>query len=164
MNDVDWLGRYGECNVMLDAELSGGREVHGQPKKWANPRIEFRGDLIVGLVERNGIDIVTGTMSCKHTRSGIDDLKRATFDFALNLNYKVVPHIDGRPAIRQITSRRLSEVKVHECWADPCSVELRPNMQAPLHLLPVVEPGPGWFWRADFTLVPGTVVYDYLES
>lgn len=182
MNDVDWLGRYGECNLMLGAELPGkarggfspflflnsdgglaqGREVHGQPKKWANPRVEFRSDLIVGAVERNGIDIVTGTMVYKHTRSSIDELKRATFDFSLNLNYKIVPHIDGRSAIRQITSRRLADVKVHECWADLCSVELRPNMQAPLHLLPVLETGHGWFWRAEFTLVPGTVLHDYL--
>jgi len=182
MKDVDWLGSYGECNVMIGAELPGkarggfspflflnsdgglaqGREVHGQPKKWANPRIEFRGDLIVGLLERNGIEVVTGTMVYKHTRSSLDELKSATFDFARNLNYKVVQHIDGRPAIRQITSRRLTDVKVHECWADPCSVEIRPNMQAPLHLLPVVETGLAWFWRTEFTLVPGTVLHDYL--
>ena len=184
MNDVDWLGRYGECNVMVGAEVPGGvrggfspllflnsdgglaqgREVHGQPKKWANPKVEFRGDLIVGTVERNGIEIVTGTMVYKHTRSSVDEMKSATFDFSLNLNYKVIPHIDGRIAVRQITSRRLADVVVHECWADPCSVEIRPNMQAPLHLLPVREMGRGWFWRAQFTLVPGMVVHDYLEA
>lgn len=182
MNDVEWLGRYGECNVMLGAELpdrarggfspflflnsdgglAQGREVHGQPKKWANPRIEFRGDLIVGAVERNGIEIVTGTMVYKHNRSTIEELKRATFDFSLNLNYKIVPHIDGRIAVRQITCRRLADVKVHECWSDPCSVELRANMQAPLHLLPVVEACAGWFWRAEFTLVEGAILHDYL--
>lgn len=184
MNDVDWLGRYGECNVMIGAQLPGkvaggfspflflnsdgglaqGREVHGQPKKWANPRVEFRSDLIVGVVERNGLDVVTGTMVYKHTRSTLDQLKRDTFDFALNLNYKVVPHIDGRLAIHQLTSRRLADVTVHECWADPCSVELRPNMQAPVHLLPVVETGLGYFWRASFTLVPGEIVHDYLAG
>lgn len=184
MNDVEWLGRYGECNVMIGAELPGrasggfspflflnsdgglaqGREVHGQPKKWANPRVEFRGDLIVGIVERNDIDVITGTMVYKHTRSTVEEMKGATFDFSLNLNYKVVPHIDGRIAVRQITSRRLAAVQVHECWSDPCSVELRPNMQAPLHLLPVVETGAGWFWRADFTLVEGEVLHDYLAT
>jgi len=184
MNDVEWLGLYGECNVMLGAELPGvarggyspllflnsdgglaqGREVHGQPKKWANPRVEFRGDLIVGVLERNGIDVVTGTLPYKHCRADLADLKRETFDFSVNLNYKVIPHIDGTIAVRQITSRALSEVKIHECWAGPCSVEIRANMQAPLHLLPVVETGRGWFWRADFTLVPGTIVHDYLAT
>ena len=184
MGDVEWLGRYGECNVMLGAEFPGrarggfspflflnsdgglaqGREVHGQPKKWANPRVEARGDLVVGVLERNGIDILTGTMVYKQHRGDLADLKRLTFDFALNLNYKVIHHIDGRPAIRQITSRRLSDVKLGECWSDPCSVEIRPNMQAPLHLLPVVETGPGYFWKGEFTLVPGEVVHDYLSS
>lgn len=184
MNDVDWLGRYGECNVMIGAELPGvarggfspflflnsdgglaqGREIHGQPKKWGNPRVEFRGDLMVGIVERNGLDVVTGTMVYKHSRSTIDELKRVTFDFALNLNYKVLQHIDGTTAVRQLTSRRLADVQIHECWADPCSVELRANMQAPVHLLPVVEAGLGWFWRGAFALVPGTVLHDYLAA
>lgn len=184
MNDVDWLGRYGECNVMVGAELPGagisggyspflflnsdgglaqGREVHGQPKKWANPRVEVRGDLIVGVVERNGIDVVTGTLAYKQTRGDLTELKWETFDFTLNLNYKVIRHIDGRLAVRQITSRRLADVQVRECWTGRCSVELRPNMQAPLHLLPVVETGRGYFWRADFTLVPGQIVHDFLN-
>jgi acetoacetate decarboxylase len=43
-------------------------------------------------------------------------------------------------------------------------VELRPNAQAPVFRLPVVEPLMGYYWRADFTLVAGTVIYDYLEE
>lgn len=183
MGDVDWLGSYGECNVMVGASMPGGasggfspflfmnsdggqaqgREVHGQPKKSGNPLVEARGDLIVGTMERNGIDVVTGTMPYKHTRSTIDELKQATFDFALNINYKVIPHIDGTPAIRQLTSRSLTDIKVHECWADPCSVELRANMQAPVHLLPVLETGRAWYWRTEFTLVPGKILHDYLK-
>jgi acetoacetate decarboxylase len=85
MNDPDWIGPYGEMNVMVGAELPGkasggyspylalssdggvvhGREVHGQPKKHGNPQIEVRGDLLVGSVERNGIDVLTGTMAYK---------------------------------------------------------------------------------------------------
>jgi acetoacetate decarboxylase len=115
-------------------------------------------------MERNGIDVVTGTMPYKHTRSTIDELKQATFDFAVNINYKVIANIDGSPAIRQLTSRQLTEVKVHECWADPCSVELRANMQAPVHLLPVLETGRAWYWRTEFTLVPGKILHDYLKT
>jgi acetoacetate decarboxylase len=182
MNDVDWLGKYGECNVMIGAELPGkvaggfspflflnsdgglaqGREIHGQPKRWGNPRVDFRGDLIVGVLERNGIDVVTGTMGYKQTRGEIADLQKAIFDFSLNLNFKLIHHIDGRPAVKQITSRQLSDVKIHECWRGPCSVELRANVLAPVFHLPVIETGDGYFWRADFTLVPGTVVHDFL--
>jgi len=183
MNDVEWLGPYGECNVMVEAELPGkvrggyspflflnsdgglaqGREIHGQPKKWANPRVEFRGDLIVGILERNGIDVVTGTMAYKQQPGDIEQLKRDTFDFAANINFKLIHNIDGRPAIKQLTVRKLSAVKIAECWTGPCSVELRANVQAPLYGLPVMETTNAYFWRAEFTLVPGQVIHDYLK-
>ena len=183
MNDTDWTGPYSEANVMYGAELPGiaaggyspylflssevgvaqGREVHGQPKKLAKPELEFRGDLIVGTVNRNGIDIITGTMAYKQHLADPTELS-AYFDVATNLNLKAVDHIDGTPAIRQITSRRLADVTVHECWSGPCTVELRPNAQAPVHRLPVIAPLNGMYWRADFTLVPGSILFDYLES
>lgn len=183
MNDTDWLGSYAEANIMFGAQLSDqvkgafspylflnsdigvahGREVHGQPKKFAMPSIEFRGDLIVATVERNGIDVITGTLPYKQKEAAFDKLLQY-FDFTNNINLKAIDHIDGRPAIRQLTSRRLAEIKVHECWEAPCSVELRPNAQAPVFRLPVLEPLTGFYWRADFTLVNGVILHDYLEA
>jgi len=184
MNDTDWLGSYRESNIsvgawLASADVSGsyspylflssdvgvvhGREVHGQPKKLGEPKIEHRGDLVVGIVARNGIDILTGTMAYKQRRDVLGSLSRH-FDFAENINLKAVDHIDGTPAIRQLTARRLADVRVHECWSGPCTVELRPNAQAPVHRLPVVEMLDGFHWRADFTLVEGRVVYDYLAK
>lgn len=183
MNDTDWLGPYHEVNVMVGATLPGkatgayspwlflssdigvahGRELHGQPKKLGNPKLEFRGDLIVGSLERNGIDVLTGTMPYKQTKAEITDLS-AIFPFATNLNLKAIDHIDGTPAIRQLTSRQLADVQVTECWRGPCTVELRPNAQAPLHRLPVVEMLDGFYWKATFTLVPGVILHDYLTE
>lgn len=182
MNDTDWIGPYSEANVMFAARLGDrvgayspylvlssdigvahGREVHGQPKKLGQPSIEFRGDLIVGNVERNGIDVITATLAYKQHRITTDELK-PYFDFATNINLKAVDHIDGRPAIRQLTSRRLENVRVHEAWAGLATIELRPNAQLPVFRLPVVEPLEGIFWRADFTLVAGEIIHDYLEA
>lgn len=183
MNDTDWLGPYSEVNVMVGASLPGrvdgayspylflssevgvthGREVHGQPKKLGHPRLEFRGDLMVGVLERNGIDVVTGTMAYKQEMASIGELARI-FPFATNLNLKAVDHIDGRPAIRQLTSRKLADLEVTECWRGPCTVELRPNAQAPVHRLPVRSEGAGFYWRGAFTLVPGEILLDYLED
>jgi len=182
MNDTDWLGSYAEASVMFGAQVGGragawspwlvlcsvvgvshGREVHGQPKKLGQPALEFRGDLIVGAVERNGIAVLTGTMPCKQRAVGAEALK-PYFDFATNLNLTAVDHIDGRPAIRQVTSRRLAEVVVHECWTGPGTAELRANAQLPIVRLPVIEPLEAFYWRADFTLVPGEIVYDYLAN
>ena len=182
MNDTDWLGPYWEANAMFGARLgeregayspylalssdigvAHGREAHGQPKKLGAPAIEFRGDLIVGTVERNGIDIATGTMPFKQKRAAAGDLA-PYFDFTTNLNLKAIDHIDGRPAIRQVTSRKLAEVTIHEAWTGPATMELRPNAQLPLFRLPVMEPLEGFFWRADFTLVEGEIMHDYLQE
>jgi acetoacetate decarboxylase len=184
MSDTDWLGPYGESNVMVGARLPArgvagsysaylflssdggvaqGREVHGQPKKLGEPLLQARGDLWVGTVSRNGIEVITGTLAYKQRRGTLDDIA-VHFDFATNINLKAIDHIDGRPAIRQLTARRLAEVTVHECWTGPCTVELRPNAQAPVHRLPVREMLDGVWWRADFTLVAGQVVHDYLAS
>ena len=182
MNDTDWVGAYNEANVMFGAKLgdrsgafspylvlssdggvSQGREVHGQPKKYGHPSMEFRGDLMVGTVERNGIDVITGTLPYKQVPVGADALA-PHFDFATNLNLKTIDHIDGRPAIRQLTSRKLTDVTVHEAWTGPCTVELRANAQLPVFRLPVLEPLQGFYWRADFTLVPGEIIHDYLEN
>lgn len=183
MHDVEWLGAYGECNVMIGAKLNDahqggyspylflnsdvglahGREVHGQPKKFAEAQIEVRKDLLVATVIRNGIDFIAGTMAYKQARGSLDDLKREAFNFATNINYKVIPNIDGTIALRQLTSRKLADVKVHECWCAPCTVELRPNAQAPVYKLPVVEMETGYYWKADFTLVQGEVIHDYLR-
>lgn len=183
MHDVEWIGEYGECNVMVGARLpqtgeegayspylflntdigvAHGREVHGQPKKWADPQLEVRGDAWVGTVTRNGIEVITGTLPYKHQRDTLDSLSHV-MNFATNVNLKAVDHIDGRAAIRQLTSRQLGEVSVHECWSGPCTVELRPNVQAPVYRLPVRDMLSGFYWRADFTLVPGRVIHDYLE-
>jgi acetoacetate decarboxylase len=183
MNDTDWLGPYAEANVMFGAELPGagqgayspwlvlssdigvahGREIHGQPKKLGTPTLEARGDLMVGTVTRNGIEVISGTMPYKQRRTSPEGMA-PFFDFATNLNLKAIDHIDGRPAIRQITSRRLAEVTVHEAWEGPCTVELRANAQLPVFRLPVLEPLLGIHWRADFTLVAGRILHDYLKD
>jgi acetoacetate decarboxylase len=181
MRDVEWLGNYGECNVMVGTELSGserggyspllflnsdiglahGREVHGQPKKFAEPSLELKQDLLVGTVNRNGIDIITGTMGYKQHRGDLANLKKSAYDFSVNINYKVIPNIDGTTAIRQLTSRNLVDVKVRECWTGPNTVELRPNAQAPVYRLPVKEMLEGYYWHAEFTLVPGRIIHSY---
>lgn len=186
MPDVDRMGAVNECNVMVAAavgeganEIEGGfsvlllldsaggiahgREVHGQPKKDGRPSLRAEGDLIVGRVERNGIDVLTATTPYKQRRSELNELV-SYGDFAENLNYKVIPNIDGTDGIRQITARRLRSIEVHEFWAGEASVELRPNVQAPIWKLPVVEPLIAFYWRADFTLEPGRIVHDYLKA
>jgi len=135
----------------------------GKDLRDGEPRIEHRGDLIVGTVARNGVEVITGTIAYKQRRDSPERLTRH-FDFAENINLKAVDPIDGTPAICCLTARRLADVVVHECWGGPCTVELRPNAQAPVYRLPVIEMLDGLHWRADFTLVEGRVVHDDLAS
>jgi acetoacetate decarboxylase len=75
------------------------------------------------------------------------------------LNLKAIPAVDGSgTSVRELTARTLEDVVVHEVWRGPGTLELRPNAQAPVHRLPVVEVVEAFHWRADFTLVYGTVL------
>jgi acetoacetate decarboxylase len=183
MHDAQWFGNYYESAVQVEVRLRGteirgsyspylylgndgaiaaGREIYGQPKKGGNPSIKVVDDLIVGRVERNGIDILTGTMAYKQRKSTIQELI-AKAPFTRNINLKIIPHIDGSPAIHQLTSRSFTDLVVHECWRGPSTIELRPNAQAPVYKLPVLEMGEGFYWVCDFTLPMGEVIYDYLK-
>lgn len=183
MHDADWFGNYYESAVQIpvqmpetsivgayspylylgsDGAVAMGREVYGQPKKGGQPRLELRDDLLVGTVSRNSIDVVTATLAYKQRRSESTIL--STYgDFRTNINLKVVPAIDGSTAIRQLTARTLENVRIHECWSGPVTVELRPNAQAPVYRLPVRAMLIGVHWRTDFVLPWGQVLHDYLK-
>lgn len=181
-NDTDWFGNYYESAVHIpvrlpsagiegayspylflsnDGAVAAGREIYGQPKKSGQPRLELRDDLFVGTVSRNGIDVITTTMAYKHNRVDPNELTQLA-NFRTNINLKIVPGADGNPAICQLTAREFADVRIHECWMDDITVELRPNAQAPVYRLPVREVVRGFYWRADFKLVFGRVIYDYL--
>lgn len=160
----DVRGAYSPFLLLsTDGGLATGREIYGQPKKLGTPTLEARGDLLVGVAERNGIDVATMTMPYKPMRGSLDDLL-ARVPFATNVNLKVVPSVTGEAAIRQLTARTLEDVVVHECHVGPATVELRPNAQFPLSRLPVVAVEQGYHWRTDFTLPFGRVLHDYLAQ
>jgi acetoacetate decarboxylase len=178
MHDADWFGAYGESAVQIpaahrasgtagayspllfvegDGAVAAGREIYGQPKKAARVRLRARGDLLVGSVRRNGIDVLTATMPYKQRPCTPADLERHGA-FRTNLNLKVIPSVSGGTAVRELTARTLADVVVHEAWSGTGTVELRPNAQAPVHLLPVREVLEAFHWRVDFTLVHGTML------
>lgn len=183
-NDTDWFGNYFESAVQIpvrlpssglegafspylylsnDGAVAAGREIYGQPKKSGQPCLEIRDDLFVGTVSRNGIDVITLTMAYKHNRVAPEELNRIV-NFRTNINLKIVPGVDGNPAICQLTARQFADVRFHECWIGDPTVELRPNAQAPVYRLPVREVVQGFYWRADFKLAFGEVIHDYLKG
>jgi acetoacetate decarboxylase len=178
MHDADWFGAYGESAIQLparhgatgtvgayspylfvesDGAVAAGREIYGQPKKQAAVTLAAEGDLLVGRVRRNDIDVLTATMGYKQRSCASEDLERHAA-FRTNLNLKVVPSIDGGVAVRELTARTLADVDVHWVWRGLGTVELRPNAQAPVHLLPVRDVVEAFHWSADFTLDHGEVL------
>jgi acetoacetate decarboxylase len=178
MHDAEWFGRYGESAVQIpvrhtasgtagayspllfvesDGAIAAGREIYGQPKKGGEIELGPHGDLLVGRLRRNGIDVVTATMPYKQQAGTVEELD--ALGFRTNLNLKAVPAVDGSgAAVRQLTAREFEDVVVHEVWRGPGTVELRPNAQAPVHLLPVLEVEAAFHWRVDFTLTYGRVL------
>ena len=178
MHDAEWFGAYGESAVHLpvrhaasgtegayspllfvesDGAVAAGREIYGQPKKGGEIELGPVGDLLVGRLRRNGIDVVTATMPYKQQASSTDELDE--LGFRTNINVKEIHSVDGSVA-RQLTAREFDDVVVHEVWRGPGTVELRPNAQAPVHLLPVLEVETAFHWRVDFTLTYGRVLED----
>lgn len=186
MPDVMGMGKVEETNVMVgvkvladgeeiaggfstnliissDVGLAQGREIHGQPKKLGNTKIEVRGDTIVAEVERNGIALAQITTPYKYSKATVDEIA-AYFPFKNNINHKVIRNIDGTEGINQITSRTLANVVVHECWKGPSTLVLAPNINAALYKLPVLETIESFYWKADFDLVLGTILIDFLND
>jgi acetoacetate decarboxylase len=179
MHDAEWFGVYGESAVHIpvrhetsgttgayspflvvegDGPVAAGREIYGQPKKAGQIALAAHGDLLVGTVTRNDITIVTATMPYKQVAGTPEDLEKHA-SFRTNINLKVVPDVDGSGmAVRELTARTLADVVVHEVWRGRGTLELRPNAQVPVHLLPVREVVEAFHWRADFSLVDGEVI------
>jgi acetoacetate decarboxylase len=146
--------------VTSDRAMSGGREFHGQPKRIGSVALEHRGDLIVGTVANNGIEIFTGTLPYKASPSSFEDLN-ARIGIVTNINLKIVHEIDGSTALRQLTARDLTDIVVHGCWSGPSTSEVRPNATSPLYRLPVLGFLEGFYWTTEFSLVGGRVVHRY---
>ena len=116
MHDAEWFGVYGESAVHLpvmlpdgrpgtyspflvlgsDGAVAAGREHYGQPKKHGEVVLAPRGDLMVGTVARNGIEIATATICFKQQPAGADALDRLLPGSTLNVNLRVLPEEEGR--------------------------------------------------------------------
>lgn len=95
-------------------------------------------------------------MASQQQRAAPEALARPVA-FTTNVNLRIVPHADGSPAIMQLTARDLADVQVREVWTGPATLELRPNAQALVYRLPVLDVVAGFYWVTDFTLPPGCV-------
>ena len=91
---------------------------------------------------------------------GVNALEEVIPGSASNVNLRVVPEDDGEFR-RELVVRQFEDVVLHEAWAGAATVELRPNAQVPVHLLPVGDIVLGLHRIMDLTLPPAKVVHRY---
>jgi acetoacetate decarboxylase len=147
-----------------DPPISAGREIWGFPKKYAHPKLEIVKDTLTGTLEYAGQLVAMGTMGYKHeSMAGNGERTTATLS-KTQVNLKLIPGVDGEPAICQLVAYNLTEIVVKGSWIGPGRLHLVPHVNAPVADLPVRRIVGAHHFLADLTLPYGRVIYDYLKE
>ena len=151
-------------SMYLDDEspIAGGREIWGFPKKFANPKVEHEGDVIVGKLHYGSVLCATMTMGFKHR--ALDSSGIITSLQKPNYLIKIIPHVDGSLRICELVRYYLKDITVKEAWSSPADLQLFNHVIADVAKLPVLEVLSAVHFVADITLGMGEVVHDYMKD
>jgi acetoacetate decarboxylase len=162
------------AQMYLDDEppIAGGREIWGFPKKNANPRLGVIHDTLTGVLEYGGIIVAVATMGYKHQHPLYDvaGRKQCSAEAIVErmsktqVNLKLIPDVDGTPAIAQLVAYELVDLQVKGAWSGPARLQLHAHVNAPVADLPVRAVSGGLHFIADLTLPYGRVLHDYKKS
>ncbi len=153
-----------ECNFTAqmylndESPISGGREIWGFPKKYAEPKLEVATDTL----HYAGQLVALGTMAYKSHARDIEETYQILQK--TNVNLKLIPCVDGRLEIAQLVAYNLAEITVKGSWTGPARLHLVPHVNAPLSDLPVKRVLGGRHIVADLTLPYGRILHDYLRE
>ena len=135
-----------------DPPIVAGREIWGFPKKYAHPKLEIVKDTLTGTLEYAGQLVAMGTMGYKHeSMAGNGERTTATLS-KTQVNLKLIPGVDGAPAICQLVAYNLTEIAVKGSWIGPGRLHLVPHVNAPVADLPVRRIVGAHHFIADLTL------------
>ena len=161
------------AQMYLDDEppIAGGREIWGFPKKNANPKLSIMHDTLTGVLEYAGIVVAVATMGYKHQHLLYDvtGRKQCSTEAIVarmrktQVNLKIIPGIDGNPAIAQLVAYELDDIQVKGAWSGPARLQLHAHVNAPVADLPVRKVLGGLHYIADLTLPYGRVLHDYMK-
>lgn len=147
-----------------DPPIASGREIWGFPKKYAHPKLELVKDTLTGTLVYAGQLVAMGTMGYKHeTMAGNGELALAKLS-KTQVNLKLIPGVDGNPAICQLVAINLVDIKAKGSWIGPGRLHLVPHVNAPVADVPVRKIVGAHHFIADLTLPYGRVIYDYLSE
>ena len=141
--------------------LAGGREIWGYPMKYGCATLETASDTLTGVLTYAGQHVAGGTMVYKH--SGPSDLgEMEALLKRTQVTLKLIPDIDGSPAIAQLVGITFADVVVKGAWTGRARLELVDSVNCPMADLPVLEQKGGLHLVTDMTLPYGRVLHDYL--
>ncbi|MGE0425949.1 MAG: acetoacetate decarboxylase, partial [Reyranellaceae bacterium] len=147
-----------------DPPIAAGREIWGFPKKYAHPKLAIAKDTLTGTLDYAGQRVATGTMAYKHALYARELTKTEASLRKLQCLLKIIPDVDGGPAIAQLVGVELTDVTVKGSWTGPARLDLVPHVNAPVADLPVRRIVGGRHFVADLTLPAGQVLVDYLRD
>ena len=142
--------------------LAGGREIWGYPMKYGKAVLKVTGDTLTGTLDYATQRAATGTMVYKHDAFRADLSKEKELLARTQVTLKMIPDIDGTPAIAQLVGINFADVKLHGAWTGEARLELIPAVNCPLADLPVRRVTGGLHMVTDMTLPYGRVLHDYL--
>jgi acetoacetate decarboxylase len=183
MPDSSGFGDYTESGVVIPCSFNGepcnyvaqmyldddppivaGREIWGFPKKYAHPKLECFEDTLTGTLVYAGQQVAMGTMAYKHESLARNPEKTLASLRKTQVNLKIIPDVDGKPAIAQLVAYNLIDFTVKGSWSGPARLHLVPHVNAPVADLPIRKIVGGRHFIADLTLPAGRVAHDYLKA
>ncbi|MSO93504.1 MAG: acetoacetate decarboxylase [Rhodospirillales bacterium] len=142
--------------------LAGGREIWGYPMKHGKAALTVNGDTLTGTLHYAREHVATGTMVYKHDAFRQDHAAEQALLERTQITLKVIPGVDGKPAIAQLVATKFTDVTLKGAWSGSARLELIPAVNCPLADLPVRQVTQGLHMVTDMTLPYGRVVHDYL--
>lgn len=144
--------------------LVGGREIWGYPMKYGKAALKVNGDTLTGSLHYAGQHVATASMVYKHDAFRKDFSREQGLLERTQVTLKLIPDIDGKPAIAQLVAVNFQDVVIKGAWSGRARLELVPAVNCPVADLPVREVVGGLHIVTDMTLPYGRVLHDYLEQ
>ncbi len=144
--------------------LAGGREIWGYPMKYGKALLGVNADTLTGTLHYASQEVAIGTMVYKHDTFRNDREKQAEHLSRTQITLKLIPDIDGTPAIAQLVAINFQNIVVHGVWTGNARLDLIPSVNCPLADLPVKQVVGGLHMVTDMTLPYGKVIHDYLAK
>jgi acetoacetate decarboxylase len=155
--------RFGVFSFLnSSAPITEGREVWGQPQKFAHPTVGLEKDTINGSLEYSKMQVANGTM--RYKQRPMDERVAIDFMTVPYLYLKLIPDVRGAPEIAQLVELNPNDVRIHSAWEGDAALHLIDHANAPVADLPVRKVIGGLNLVVDMTFGAGSVRHDYLAG